>query len=261
MNQKTIAIVGPGKLGRVLASAWKGQGYTIQPIGRNDNHDAGNADYIAITTRDNEIEAAAQQIARQKLKKGVIAFHCSGSQDSGILNSLRQQGAKTASIHPLQTFPDLSLGLQALRGTYWFCEGDKAALDEGRILVESLGGQMRIIDPAQKVAYHAAVCAAANYMTSMIGLAELIGGRIGLNAPDFREAMAPILKATLDNNLRLGPHAALTGPVKRGDVQTLQNHYAALANLFPDSNDLESLYKALAEFTKNYMTKPANSNK
>ncbi len=254
-SKKHIAIIGNGKLGGVLRAALAGAGYNVAAYARGQKPDLADADIVFITTQDQNIAKAAKSLARLEWKRGAIAVHCSGSENSDLLVPLRRKGVLTASCHPLQSFPDLKSGLAALPGTYWFCEGQGRAVAAMKPIIQQLRGKMIPIKADQKIAYHGAVCMAANYLTSLIGASGNIAGQIGLRETEFRAALAPILQATLRNTIALGPRAALTGPIQRGDGVTIRKHQSAIRKLNSNSKQLLGVYKALYEYTK-IMIKP-----
>ncbi len=258
-KKKSICIIGQGKLGSVLTRSLRVAGYSVIAIRRGEDRKIRQikmADAVIITTQDQEIQKTARDLARRDcIRKGQVVLHCSGALTSSILDVVRKKGAHAASLHPLQSFPNLRQGISALPGTYWFFEGDKAAQSFCKKIVRDLNGKFLIIKPQHKAAYHAAVCLACNYQTTLIVAAEEIGRKIGFQGKDFRAALAPILRATLANTLQMGAKA-LTGPVRRGDKATVTGHIRALQSL--ENRDLAALYGALAAYTKAHIVKGDN---
>ncbi len=258
-KNKSVCVIGQGKLGGVLAQSLRRAGYSVTVVKRGENKKIPRiktADAVIIATQDQEIQKAARDLARRGgIRKGRIVLHCSGALTSSVLDVVRNKGAHAASLHPLQTFPSLRQGISALSGTHWFFEGDKAAQSFCKKIVRDLKGKFLIIKPQHKAAYHAAVCLACNYQTTLIVAAEEIGRKIGFQGKDFRAALAPILRATLANTLQMGAKA-LTGPVRRGDKATVTGHIRALKSL--GKRDLAALYGALAAYTKAHIVKGDN---
>ncbi|TAH32415.1 MAG: DUF2520 domain-containing protein [Alphaproteobacteria bacterium] len=249
-SKKQIVIIGNGKLGGVLRTALHKAGFNVRAFGRGQKPDVGDADIVFIATQDQNIAKTAKSLARLEWKKGAVAVHCSGSENSDLLSPLRRKGVFTASCHPLQSFPNLKSGLRALPGTYWFCEGRGRALATMKPIIQKLRGKMVTVKPDQKNAYHGAVCMAANYLTTLVGASGDIAAQIGLRESEFRAALAPILHATLRNTIAIGPRAALTGPIQRGDGVTVQKHQRAIKKLRNNSRDLLGVYNALYKYTK-----------
>ena len=270
-----IAVIGLGRVGAVLAVSLAKAGYKVAAVARSkpaavefcrtrganlptlfpaELSDLPSAEIIIFCVGDSEIAPLAERLTVQNLlSKGQIIAHCSGSMDMSALSACKKIDCLTASMHPLQSFPNFESGLAALPGIFWFVEGDAAAKPKLRVIVEKLSGQYAEIQSGQKAAYHTAVCMAANYLTSLIAASESIATQNGIDADLFRRALEPILTTTLRNTVQLGPVAALTGPIRRGDDLTVQRHIAEIRKLGNHSNGLMSIYQSLGEFTKNHL--------
>ncbi|NBO20091.1 MAG: DUF2520 domain-containing protein [Proteobacteria bacterium] len=217
-----------------------------------DYADLGRYEIIYITVQDDVIANVAANIAASGgVGDKQLFVHCSGALPASILQPLTACGALIAACHPLQTFADIDSGIRHLPGTPWYCEGTMAAIAKIAPVIESLGGVMMPITAEQKSAYHAAVCMAANYMTALIAAADDIAVHAGLPRDKFRASLMPILRATLDNTITMGPRAALTGPVRRGDAATIARHIDVLREMDKKNGQgLADLYQSLADFTK-----------
>lgn len=245
-----IAIIGPGRLGKVLHAALKRAGVKVSLLGKGDA--PSKADAVIIAVQDQKIESVAKYLSG-KIERGTIVLHLSGATGSDVLAKMKSKGCFTGSMHPLQSFPNLKQGLKNLPQTHWYCEGDRQAMALAKALIGKVKGVFHLIDLEQKMAYHAAVCMAANYMTTLVAAAEEIAAQIGIPSRQFRVSLTPILRATLENTLSLGPKAALTGPVARGDVAIVTAHIKSLKKLPKYSNELAELYDVLAEYTKKHV--------
>ncbi|MCX7045384.1 MAG: DUF2520 domain-containing protein [Candidatus Sumerlaeota bacterium] len=146
-----------------------------------------------------------------------------------------------ASFHPLQTFPTPEAAIARLPGAWCFCEGDEAALKVLKQLAGALGCRFARINAENKIYYHIAAVMACNYMTALADAAFEMAERAGIPRETALQAFAPIMSATLDNIVTLGPGAALTGPIARGDSATIERHLAALQSADPE---IQSLYRA-----------------
>jgi len=132
-------------------------------------------------------------------------------------------------MHPLQTFPTAQAGLEKIPGTYFFIEGQAPAVAALEQLAQDIGGKPVRIVPSAKVFYHAAACAASNFMATLIDFALNMGERADIGREVFLPALGPLILATAKNIVEMGPAKALTGPIARGDVATLRSHFDALA--------------------------------
>ena len=171
-----------------------------------------------------------------------------GSRTSACTGPASQctRGALTASCHPLQTFPTVAAAVERMPGTYWFCEGHPEALGALEELIRLIGGNPVRIGAGAKTTYHAGAVAACNYLAATVDAGLALCENAGLDRATALAALGPLVRATADNVVRLGPAAALTGPIARGDTTTVRRHLEALADL---DEDLLGLYRAVGAWT------------
>lgn len=260
-TQPTIAIVGAGRLGTTLAERLAEAGYVISEIvTRNDLQSLANAQRLArkvgATARtshrakldadvvwfcvpDSQIAPAAADLSGHDWKNQ-IALHSSGVLSSDALAELRERGARVASVHPLMTFVEKSQ--PDLQGVPFAIEGDAVAVRVAKSIISSLGGDAFRIRKQDKVAYHAFATMVCPLLVSLLAASEQIAALAGISPRLARRRMMPILRQTLANYEKLGPAASFSGPIVRGDVQTIARHLKALDSI----GDVRSVYVALA---------------
>jgi predicted short-subunit dehydrogenase-like oxidoreductase (DUF2520 family) len=264
-----IAIVGPGRLGRALALELKRAGYTIsEVVSRNragSKRKAGElarkveahasmgdsvqltADLVWFCVPDREIAAAAQRLASVVAWKRKTVFHSSGALASGELNTLRRRGAAVASVHPMMTF--VSGSIPSLQGVPFAVEGDATAVRAARWIVRDLGGEAFTIRKQHKAAYHAWGAFASPLLVATLVTAEPLARAAGLSAAQARKRMLPIVRQTIANYEGLGPAGAFSGPIVRGDAETVRKHLQVLKKV-PEARDV---YLALARAALRYL--------
>jgi predicted short-subunit dehydrogenase-like oxidoreductase (DUF2520 family) len=268
----TFAIVGAGRVGTALARELFGAGFTareiISPAKRSSQNYARrlaasvharsatiagaqfDADLIWICVPDRNIALVARRMASRgpsarlqpsrKKWQGKIVVHSSGSLTSDELDLLRQCGSAVASVHPLMTFvPD---SLPSLRGVPFGIEGDPVALRAARKLLQRLGARIFRVAKENKAVYHAWGTLLSPLFLSFLVATENVACQAGLSARDARTNMLPILQQTLENYVALGPAEAFSGPIARGDLETVSRHLQALRTI-PRARDV---YVALA---------------
>jgi predicted short-subunit dehydrogenase-like oxidoreductase (DUF2520 family) len=206
---------------------------------------AGAGRLVLLTVSDDAVASVCEELAESFAPDAVVA-HCSGALGSDVLVSARRRGCAVGSMHPLQTFPTVAAAIAALRGAYCFIEGDPPAVAALECLAKDIGAQAVPIASAAKPLYHAAAVVACNYLTALLDAAGALCARAGIKPPTARAALAPLVRATLENVLAAGPEAALTGPIARGDVATVRRHLEALAG---GEAELEELYRAMGRWT------------
>jgi len=213
----TIRIIGPGRAGSSLAAALSAHGWhVVGLLGRRDDlvDAAHGVDVLVIATPDDAIASVAASV---RPCSSTTVIHLSGSLG---LEALAPHPLR-AALHPLVPLPNPTVGAQRLAsGVTFAIAGELVA----RRMVESLGGRVVEVADADRAAYHAAACVAANHVVALLGQVERIAATTGLDL----EAFLPLTRAAVEDVATLGPRAALTGPARRGDWATLSRHLDAL---------------------------------
>jgi predicted short-subunit dehydrogenase-like oxidoreductase (DUF2520 family) len=229
-----------GRLGTALARRLTEAGYSAIGISRKGRvASLVRADVVWLCVPDGEIARAANTLSKVEWKDK-YAFHSSGVLSSDALTSLRNAGARVASVHPLMTFVKGSV--PELTGVPFAIEGDASAVRVARVIVRNLGGDPVAVKKQYKVAYHAFATMICPLLVSLLTASEKAAALAGMSAPDARRRMLPIIRQTLRNYETLGPAKAFSGPIVRGDVETIRAHTKVLAKV-PATKDV---YTALA---------------
>jgi len=262
-----IAIVGAGNLGSALARALHRSGYIVDAIiARSDNASLRKAkslskqgggvavrpaqieaDVVWFCVPDGEIANAARLVAAKIDWKGKVALHSSGALTSDELEVLRQRGSTVASVHPLMTFVRGSR--PALVDVPFAIEGDQNAARAARRIVGDLGGRSYSIRKQDKVAYHAWGTFASPLLTALLATTEHVAALAGVRGKAARQRMLPILQQTLANYAMLGPAASFSGPIIRGDDETVRRHLRVIS----DTPAVKEVYLALAKAALAYL--------
>jgi len=194
----------------------------------------------ALTVPDNAIGTLSEKLSTQcSIVPGSIIFHCSGVHTSHELAAVKAKGAFTASIHPALSFGDPVESSKYFKGTVCTYEGDQEALAILLPMFESLGAKLIPIDPQQKAKYHAACCIASNYLVGLYALSENIVASTGLSSESIPSILLPLMHSALNNLAQKSPIDALSGPIARNDVSTINLHTENL------SGEYLSYYKYL----------------
>jgi predicted short-subunit dehydrogenase-like oxidoreductase (DUF2520 family) len=155
-----------------------------------------------------------------------FAFHSSGALLSRELDSLRRAGVAIASVHPLMTF--VAGAHPSLKGVPFAIEGDDAATQVARRIVRQLGGESFSLPAARKAAYHAWATLTSPLFVAFLVTIEEAARAAGFTPQDARRKSLPIIRQTLANYARLGPARSFSGPLIRGDAETVSKHLAVL---------------------------------
>ncbi|MBN1571719.1 MAG: DUF2520 domain-containing protein [Deltaproteobacteria bacterium] len=273
--KRKIGIVGVGKVGTAIGVLLKEHGYEIAFISSTnkdklekasvemggvktiDNPVDGNdrsvvesfhgADIIFITTPDRAIGDAAKEMAEGGcLRPGQIVLHMSGSLTSDVLAAARTSGALLASMHPLQSFADFSQAAKNIPGSIFCLEGDKDAMPPLKEIIKLLDGIELIIPKEEKPLYHAGAVVASNYLVSLVWAAVQMYAAIGMREKDAINALMPLIEGTLNNIKKLGTPKALTGPIARGDCETISDHIETIRVKVPH---LMEFYRVMGMLT------------
>jgi len=260
---KTLNVIGCGRVGRTLCRLWHAEGvFRIGSVLNRSPESARKAvefigagtpvehysrlepaDAVMITTPDEVIADCCRRLCEApEPGPGRVAFHCSGSLASGVLEPARRRGAAVASAHPLRSFADPALAVHAFAGTPAAVEGDAAACALLEDALARLGALVFPIDPEAKTLYHAATVAISNYLVALCEVALRCLEKSGIDRPTATRMIGPILGGTVENVLELGPVRALTGPIARGELSVVERHRRALGEW--DKN-LEAVYRSL----------------
>lgn len=219
-----VAIVGSGRLGSALARALLATGVRVEgPLGRGASP---QSEIVLLCVPDAEIARAAAAARAsgasgpEPAAAGTRRFvgHVSGATS---LSALEGAGREAFGLHPLQTFAG-GEGLDAFHGVGCAVAGTTPdALAVARELAERLGMAPIEISDAERAAYHAAASIASNFLVTLQAAAEELASGAGIEPADARALLGPLVRSTVENWVELGPEAALTGPVARGDDATV----------------------------------------
>lgn len=227
---ESVAIVGDGRVGRAVAAALTDAGIQVRgPLGRGADT-AGEA-VVLLAVPDAEIAAAAASV-----EPGTLVGHFSGA------TSLEPLAVHDGfSIHPLATVTGAETSFAGVPAAVSGATARAIAVARG--LAMALGMRPFEIADADRVAYHAAASIASNFALALEHFAEQLAASAGVG----RDALGPLVRATIDNWQRDGAAAALTGPIARGDEETVARQRAAVAERLPERL---VLFDALADATR-----------
>ncbi len=241
-----ILLVGPGRAGWSLARRFRDTGHQVCGVVARRFAEAERAgldldapavtwdgalppaDLMVVAVRDDAIAEAAAHLA-SRAEDVHAAVHLSGLQPSAALAALSAT-MPVGSFHPLQTLPNPDAGAERLAGA-WVAVSTDDNLFADRLfgMARSLGMHPFELDDDSKAIYHAAAAAASNYPLAALAMAERLFAAAGVPF----EAAEPLVRAAVDNSFALGPGAALTGPVARGDAGTVRAQMEAVADWDP----------------------------
>ena len=271
-KRPSIAVVGAGSLGTALAISLHAAGFKISEIitrNRKVSRQRGRSLARRVNARamvlrdprihgglvwlcvpDREIPSCAAGLSREHWT-GRIVLHSSGALDSDALRALQKRGAHVASVHPLMTF--VAGSPPSFAGVPFAIEGDAPALRTVKQILLRMGAQAYPIRKQNKAAYHAWGTFASPLLTALLATTEQVARKAGVSTQQARKRMMPILRQTLVNYACFGAADCFSGPLVRGDVETVKRHLRALESSVVARNVYAALARAALEYlpTKN----------
>lgn len=260
----TTFVVGAGPVATALAGALRLAGVPVlglwgrtPPAARAASAIAGvaafssappdillEAEVVILAVRDNAIsDVATTLVGTGLLGKRHVLLHCAGAAAAEqVLGHVKGTVGGIGTLHPLQAIADGRTAMRALKGTVFGIEGDDVGRRAASRLVAAMGGIVLALDSSQMASYHAAAALASNYIVSAIDAAAQVLAGAGVSPQQAAQALVPLAQGALANVAAKGTTEGLTGPVRRGDVDTIQRHLDALQG----KQDLVEIYRALA---------------
>jgi predicted short-subunit dehydrogenase-like oxidoreductase (DUF2520 family) len=248
-----VAVIGAGRVGTALAVLLARAGHRIVAVsGRGGTVDraarhlpgvpvvpaaeaASRAEVILVGTPDDRIAGVVSDLAAQgAFRRGHAVVHLSGATGLGALAAAAAAGARTMSLHPLQTFPTVDAAIERLPGSGMAVTAtDEEGYGLGERLAADAGARPFRLPEEARPLYHAAAVFASNYLVTVVALAERLFREAGIEDP--APLYLPLVRATLDNLEAIGAERALTGPAVRGDAGTIERNLEALSAAAPDA--------------------------
>ncbi len=247
-----IGVVGAGRVGAVMAAGLRAAGHEIvAAAGESDASrrrvdallpgvevakptDVARAcDLLLLTVPDDMLSnVVTMLVGSGAIREGQVVVHTSGRHGLAVLEPARAVGARTIAMHPAMTFTGTGVDLPRLSGCVFGVTADEADRALTESLVADLGGRAMWVPEDRRTLYHAGLAHGANHLVTLITEAMEILSAAG--ADDPAATLRPLLTAALDNALEHGD-AALTGPIVRGDVETVRAHVTDLATNAPQT--------------------------
>jgi len=265
--KSSFAVVGCGKLGSALSEQLVSAGYRPEGFSSRTLTSAGkvarlagierfgtipweitaSADIIFITTPDDAIGDTCKEIAGNNgFKEQAIVLHCSGSLPSTILIVPDSLPVSTGSMHPLQSFAAVTKGVNPFSGINIAVEGDSIAVEKAKEIASDLHANSFTIKTDAKTLYHASAVVASNFLVTLQGMAFKLIEAAGISPDDAYSVLGPLIEGTVSNIKKTGITDALTGPIVRGDVETVRTH---IQDIDAKTPEFTHLYKTLGMYT------------
>jgi predicted short-subunit dehydrogenase-like oxidoreductase (DUF2520 family) len=258
-----VGLVGAGRAGTAMAAALARAGHQVvaasalseASLGRiaaslpgvpvmEPQHVVERADLVLLTVPDDALAGLVAGLAATDVPmEGRLVAHASGRHGLAVLDPVVAKGALPLALHPVMTFTGRREDAAKMAGISFGVTAPAALRPVAEVLVVEMGGEPVFIDEGKRGIYHAALASAANHLVTLVVQAMDMLSAAGVADP--ARMLGPLLAASLENSLALGS-AALTGPVARGDAETVAAHIAAIKAAAPEAL---AAYLALARLT------------
>ena len=245
-----IGVVGAGRVGAVLSAALRAAGHEVVAAAAESDASlhraatllpgvrvakptdvARSCDLLLLTVPDDMLEnVVTQLVGAGAVREGQVVCHTSGRHGLAVLATAAAVGARPIAMHPAMTFTGTALDLDRLSGCVFGMTAHQPERAYAESLVADLGGIPMWVPEDKRTLYHAGLAHGANHLVTLVSQAmELLPPPVPRTLP---RTLRPLLSAALDNALAQGD-AALTGPIVRGDVKTVQAHLHDIADHAP----------------------------
>lgn len=241
-----IGIIGAGKVGTTLGKYLSIHGKNVTGFYSRTHESADEAatfaetetysslcklveksDVIFITTPDGVIHQVWGDLLHQDISNRIIC-HFSGSLSSHVFSGREEAGASGISMHPMYAFSDKFHSYEQFHTAYLTLEGDPEAVAVMKPMWEAIGHHVLTLKAEDKIKYHAAAAMASNEMLGLMQASLDILSECGFSEKDSMALLTPLVQGNIASMLEKGCVNALTGPVERGDAQTVRKHLQAL---------------------------------
>ena len=239
----SITIIGFGRLGKLLHDMLFKAGYDqISVIRKNDEILFLN-DYIIIAVPDDNIPTVIEDISQSGLRlKSKIIAHTSGVVGLDVFSTFNQKKVTVGCFHPLMAITETSKSFDGI--TFDVC-GDVKFVRTIKPIIDDLDGKTLVVDDFQKATLHLAAVISSNYLVTLMGMVEELFENSEIDQQQIKKAMIPLMQSALRNLENQSPSEALTGPIARGDYETIQKHL----NLLVEKTELNRTYRRLGKET------------
>ncbi len=261
-----IGFIGAGKVGKALGIYFKNHGLNISGYYSRSIDSAtesanltgsktfttlkdlvGSSRIVFITVPDQTIESIDREISalinNSSADPEIVCIHVSGAHPSDHLAGIKSAGREVGSMHPLQSFGDPAASAVRLEKAWFTIEGTEKAVATAKEILEKTGGKYSLINAENKPLYHAGACVISNFLVTLMESGIHFFEAAGMERKDIFPAITPLIDATLSNIHEKGTIDALTGPIVRGDFNTVNVHLQALEAQLPAESDF---YKSMA---------------
>lgn len=257
-NDLSIGFIGAGRVGmtfgryfyekklnvsgffsRTAGNAFEAAEFTASKAYNSLCELTAESDIIFITVPDSAIHSVYNQLLKYDIKDKILC-HCSGAMSAKVFENIEMYGAYGCSVHPAFAVSDKRNSYKQIGNAFFTVEGDTHSLQIITELLDRLGNPYQVIDAKSKCKYHTALATASNLVIALYRISERLLNECGFSPSSAESVINPLFLNNAENVCRNGALAALTGPIDRNDISTVEKHLTVLDNVTSD------LYKLLS---------------
>lgn len=212
------------------------------------------SDVIFITVKDDVIQLISDEISALDINfKQKSILHMSGAHSSKLLESCKQKGAEIFSLHPLQSVTDIEKAVEDFNESIFSIESFSGEFNENiQTILKLLEDRYFTIESDKKVIYHMSACVFSNYLTTLMDFGLALTSSIGIEKDQAFLAMRPLIESTLKNIAKNGIENSLSGPLARGDLETIKDHLKTYEH---ENQGYEDFYRFMGIKTVEFIKK------
>ncbi|HEV2016993.1 MAG TPA: Rossmann-like and DUF2520 domain-containing protein [Gemmatimonadaceae bacterium] len=260
-----VFIIGPGHVGRGLSRAFRASG--VEVVGLHGKRPSGvatstgalpkelaSANVIVVCVRDPQLDETIDEVIAAsrdgRVARGTVILHTSAIAEPAGLRALNESGFLGGTFHPLVPFSDPEVAAELLRKGWVGIDGENGARSTSRRLAGHIGARTLDIPAGKKPAYHAAAVISSNFPVVLASVAGHLLHDIGVPDSSAYQAVESLMSGALANMKQALPDDALTGPIVRGDAETVGKHLRALQGHGAASEVYRALSAAAVEIAR-----------
>ena len=260
-----LFIIGPGHVGRGLFRAFRASG--VEVVGLHGKRPSGvatstgalpkelaSANVVVVCVRDPQLDETIEEVIAAsrdgRVARGTVILHTSAIAEPAGLQTLNESGFPGGTFHPLVPFRDPEVAAELLRKGWVGIDGENGARSTSRRLAGHIGARTLDIPPGRKPAYHAAAVISSNFPVVLASVAGHLLHDIGVPDSSAYQAVESLMSGALANMKQSLPDDALTGPIVRGDTETVGKHLRALQGHGAASEVYRALSAAAVEIAR-----------
>lgn len=197
------------------------------------------SDVCVITVPDGQIGSVWNEVRKYDIN-GKLIIHMSGSVSAAVFEGIEETGAYGYSLHPMYAISSKYESYQGFSNAFFTLEGNEKYKVYIKTFADEVAGGCVCIDGSNKALYHGASVFASNLVVGLFETASEMLVKCGFNKEQAVKALGPLFTGNALKIAELGTEAALTGPVERNDIATVEKHLAVL------DDDEKQIYTSLS---------------